>query len=348
MPAPEIRDTPPALVENGRIHSGFFKLPFRKVNLFDAIQMTGFEAKLLRRMRLKEWVGFGFDHPEVYGAMLIQNSGYAASGTVYLYEKETKRFLERLIIDFPWRATLPETLWDDKSYCKQGHQSLRFEHDLEHHQHRIHLEAAGSAGKPPLSADLVLHQDWRTTEPLVVSLPIAPQHHTYTHKSPLRMEGEIRVGETRYTFDPARDFGNLDEQKTFYPYRSHWKWGCFAGKSVEGRDIAVNFVHQMTPTDEPGEDALWVDGKLMLMPQPSIRFTGDLKDSPVEIGNENERLRLRFTPIGSKKEKRNYGLIFMDYEQFFGQYDGEITDDTGKVHSVTGIFGAFERMKARF
>ncbi len=345
---PAIRDTPAALVENGHPHTGFFKQPFRRVNLLDAGLPEGLGWDALRRLRLKEWVGFGFDHPQIYGAMLIQHSGYAASGTIYLYEKESGCFLERLIVDLPWNVTLPETLWGGESRCGNGRRSLRFEHDLEHFRHRVLANVAGSAGKPPLRADLILHQDWRFVDPLVVSLPIAPSHHTYTHKSPFRLEGEIFVGEERYVFDPTRDFGNLDEQKTFYPYRSSWKWGCFAARSVEGRDVAVNFVHQMTPAGKQGEDAMWLDGKLTLLPQPSIHAEAGFGTSPVDIGGADERLRLRFTPSGSKKERLNFGVIFMDYEQFFGRYDGEVVDADGHTHAIEGAFGALERMQARF
>ena len=141
-----------------------------------------------------------------------------------------------------------------------------------------------------------------------------------------------------HRFDPARDLGNLDEQKTFYPYRSSWKWGCFITRTDQGHEVMLNFVDQMTPKGEPGEDALWVDGKLSLLDQPEIIPLGE--DGACCIEDEQGRMKLRFSPEGSKKEKRNFFLVAMDYEQFFGNYEGELIDAEGRVHRIRHAFGA--------
>jgi len=341
-----VHPTPQRLVEHGRIHTGFFRTPFREANLLDADNLGGPFARPVRWLRLKEWVGFGVNHPRLFGGILIQNATYAGSGTVYLYDREARRLLEWLVVDVPWRVKMAPTMWSAETRCGRGDATMRFEHDLEHFRHRIVLDLAETRRAPALRADLVLHQDWRTVDPLVVSLPIPPDHHTYTHKSPLHLEGTITIGTTEHHFEPARDLGNLDEQKTFYPYRSHWKWGCFAARSEEGREVMLNVVDQMTPRGQPGEDALWVDGKLSLIEQPE--FVPQAAAGAFRIVDRAGRWTLSFTPEGSKSEKRSYGLIAMDYEQFFGRYDGEIVGHDGVVHRIAGAFGALERMEARF
>ena len=341
-----IRPTPPRLVEGGRIHTGFFQLPFREANLLDADNLGGPLARPLRWLRLKEWVGFGVTHPRLFGGILIQNAKYAGSGTVYLYDREARRRHEWLVVDLPTRVTMPPALWAGQTRCGRGASTMRFEHDLEHLRHRIVLHFAKTRRTPSLDADLVLHQDWRTVQPLVVSLPILPGHHTYTHKSPLRLEGTLALDGEEHRFDPARDLGNLDEQKTFYPYRSRWKWGCFAARSDEGREVMVNFVNQMTPEGLPGEDALWVDGRLALMEQPTLVPQG--RPGAFLVTSASGRWNLRFSPEGAKAERRAYGPIAIDYAQHFGRYDGEVVDPGGGVHRVREAFGALELMSARF
>ena len=345
MPA-TIQETPASLVERGLIHCGFFKDPFRRVNLLEAKNLGGSLARPFRWLRLKEWVGFGINHPKLFGGIIIQDAKYAASGTVYLYNRETKEQFDWLILDLPLRVKLPETLWASECRCGRGSNRMIFEHDLENYRHRIHLEHKATKSMPSLSADLLLHQDWREVDPLVVSLPIKPDHHTYTHKSPLHLEGTISIGDNVFDFEPKRDLGNLDEQKTFYPYRSDWKWGCFITQTDKGHEVMLNFVDQMTPENEPGEDAIWIDGKLTLLEQPDISPLE--MDGGYRIEDEQGRMKLRFTPEGSKKEKRNFWLIAMDYEQFFGYYDGEVVDNSGNVHHIHRAFGALERMAARF
>lgn len=343
---PTIQETPAALVEDGRIHTGFFREPFRRVNLHEAANFGGALGGLLRWLRLKEWLGFGFAHPELYGAMIIQNAKYAASGTVYVYDRAARRKYEWLVADWPGRVQLPEQLWQGESRCQFGTDVMHFRHDLTHGRHHVRVRLCARGQTPALETDLMLHQDLRDVDPLVVSLPIAPQHHTYTHKSPLRLEGEVRVGDRTYRYDPTRDLGNLDEQKTWYPYRSRWHWGAFAGRSRAGQEVALNMVNQMTPADQPGEDALWVDGRLMLLPQPTFSAQGAAGHYLLE--DRVGRIRLQFVADGAKSERRNWGFAALDYDQFFGSYTGEVVDDVGRIHVIDDLYGVVERMRARF
>jgi hypothetical protein len=223
---------------------------------------------------------------------------------------------------------------------------MQFSHNLTGGRHDIHIRIAKSRNAPALSVALVLHQDWPRVEPLVVSLPIAPDHHTYTHKAPLRLSGTIRIGDEEFSFDPGRDLGNLDEQKTFYPYRSKWTWGTFVVNTAEGRQVMLNFVNQMTPEGEQGEDALWVDGKLTLIPQPVItplQMPGHFRIATADGGVD-----VTFSAEGAKKEKRNFGVAALDYQQMYGVYSGRVLDASGHAHVIQDAFGAFEEMTARF
>lgn len=336
-----ILDTPAALVENGVIHTGFFKRPFSRVNLLDA-PLLG--SRLRRRFRLKEWNGFGVTHPRLFGGIIIQNAKYAAAGAVYLYDRALHRKYEWLLADLPYRVRLPETLWSGDSVCARGGDAMRFRHRLSEGRHEISAGFAARNGVPALAIDLVAHQDLGCVDPLVVSLPIGTSHHTYTHKSPLRLAGRVRIGSTSFDFEPSRDIGNLDEQKTFYPYHSRWWWGCFGVYTAEGRQVMLNFVDQMTPRDQPGEDALWIDGKLEILARPEIVPDG----ARYRIEDSGGRLRLVFTPAGAKAEKRNFIAAAMDYAQMYGTYDGTLVDGSGRTHQIVGAFGALERMAARF
>jgi hypothetical protein len=341
-----IRETPASLVRSGEIETGFFALPFRDVKLLDAKNMGGRFGKPLRWLRLKEWVGFGIDHPRLFGGIIIQNAKYAASGTVYLYDKQTRRMNEWLIVDSPTRVKLPEHLWNGVSLCKNGKNVLHFEHDLNNGRHLIHASIESNRHRPALRIELELFQNWQEIQPLVVSLPIKPDHHTYTHKAPVELDGVIRIGAETHTFLRERDLANLDEQKTFYPYRSTWKWGGFVQRTQSGHLVMANFVNQMTPPELPGEDCMWVDGRLMLLEQPRI-FADSIRGN-FRLEDKSGRIHLVFTADGSKVEKLNFGLIRMDYEQFYGNYNGELQDEDGVVHRISNAFGPLECMNARF
>ncbi len=341
-----VRETPATLVEDGRIHEGFFRLPVRNVDMLAAARPAMPFGRLGRRLRLKEWVGFGLCHPDLYGGILVQHAGFAASGAVYLYDRRRRRHFEWSVFDLPTRAHMPESLWQDETRCGRSSRRIHFEHDLDHGRHHIDVAVKAGRGMPELRVDLELRQDLRRTEPLVISLPIGPEHHTYTHKSPLETSGTIRIGEDVYTFDPARDLCNLDEQKTFYPYRSHWRWGSFAVHTAAGRAVMLNVVNQMTPPDQPGEDAMWVDGKLHWLSRPTIEPTAE--DGVWRVADAEGRLELSFRSEGAKSERLNLGLAAIDYAQYYGEWSGMLVDGQGETHRIEAAFGALEQMQARF
>lgn len=341
-----VTEAPLALVEGGRIAEGFFRLPVRRVDMLSATKPAVPLGRLGRRLRLKEWVGFGICHPDLYGGILVQHAGFAASGAVYLYDRRHKRHYEWSVFDLPTRAHMPESLWHDETRCGRGDRRMRFEHDLDHGRHRIDVAIKAGRGMPAVRVDLELRQDLGLVEPLVISLPIGREHHTYTHKSPLETAGTIRIGADVFTFDPTRDLCNLDEQKTYYPYRSAWWWGSFAVRTAAGRAVMLNVVNQMTSPDHPGEDAMWVDGKLQWLPRPTIEPAGE--DGVWRIADAAGRMQLTFRSAGAKTENMNLGLAAIDYAQHYGEWSGTLVDDQGETHRIDAAFGALERMQARF
>lgn len=337
---------PAALVEFGRIQTGFFREPPRRVDMLAAARPRIPGGRLGRRLRLKEWVGFGICHPELYGGMLIQHAGYAASGTVYLYDRIARQLHEWTLVSAPWKLQMPEHLWQGETRIGRPGRQMHFEHRLDDGAHRIRIELGASRRLPALKVELDLAQDHPRVEPLVVSLPIGSAHHTYTHKAPLATSGRIRIGDRQFDFDPGRDIANLDEQKTFYPYRSQWMWGSFAVRTDEGRVVMLNLVNQMTPLDHPGEDAMWVDGRLQFLERP--QFEPEADGRSWQVRDPEGRIRLRFEAKGAKRERMNLGLAAIDYVQHFGPWSGELLDADGHVHRIAGAWGAFEQMRARF
>ena len=108
----------------------------------------------------------------------------------------------------------------------------------------------------------------------------------------------------------------------------------------------VNSVNQMTEKGAPDEDAMWVDGRIMLV--GPVAFIRESEARAFRIEDKEGRVRLRFRGQGAKAEKRHYGIIAMDYAQHFGPYDGVVVDDQGTEHIIRDQFGALEEMKARF
>jgi len=55
----------------------------------------------------------------------------------------------------------------------------------------------------------------------------------------------------------------MDEQKTYYPYVSFWKWATAAVYNEYGELLAFNLCQNMMTDDEDyNENCMWVDGKI--------------------------------------------------------------------------------------
>ena len=83
--------TPERLVESGRRHHGWFDERPRDVNPPD--EFSGLSRRW-HDFRLKEWVGFTLVHPEVAGAMIIQEAKYLASSEFYVRDLGSQQLTE--------------------------------------------------------------------------------------------------------------------------------------------------------------------------------------------------------------------------------------------------------------
>jgi hypothetical protein len=227
--------------------------------------------------------------------------------------------------------------------------SVRIENRLGDGEHRIRLDIEASGNRPAVIGDLVLHEDVAVRQPLVVVLPVEPQRPMYTHKSVCPVSGTVTVGDLRHELDPARDLALLDVQKTYYPYRTFWRWATFAGRDAFGRLLAINLVHNVIEDDERfNENALWVDG--ILHPLSAARFAFDRNDlsRPWRLRTTDGRVDLVFTPVGRREGRVNAGVVMSDYKECFGRFDGTVTDAEGNTYPVDGLRGVAEDHEARF
>src|SRR5215469_6133312 len=62
------------------------RLPARPASVNPLDEFTGL-ARSLRRLRLKEWIGFTLLHPDWYISLIMQDAQYLASSEIYAYDR---------------------------------------------------------------------------------------------------------------------------------------------------------------------------------------------------------------------------------------------------------------------
>lgn len=345
----EIRKTPESLVSlNGEPELGFFERPFKALHLDRAQAGLWPGAKLWRRFRTKEWVGFGIVHPDFYLSTMISNTKYLASGVVYLVDRRSGTLYEYEEPGLPFLVPVAGSTYGGVCRFSGLRIKLEFRFDLEAGRHRLSFDVAGRKDAPAIKGELNLRQDFAECAPLVASLPVVPKHHTYTNKALMPTSGELRIGTETIRYLPERDLANLDEQKGYYPYVTKWRWASCAGHDEKGRILGLNIAdHQFENPSVYNENALWAAGELERLGAATLEFDEKAPLDPWTIRDADGQVDLRFMSEGRKRVNYQFGVIKIDYFQAFGRFSGLLRRADGTVLNYDSLYGVAERMFMR-
>lgn len=330
---------PQRLVEDGVRRYGRFAQRVAVTNPVDAHRGW---SRRWHQFRLKEWIGFALIHPEMSGAMIMQDVKYLGSSELFvrdaagvLVEKST-RFRGGSL-------DLPDDLLRG-GRCRVAKRGYLLEYDFD--ADTVRIDCAADKRGPAITGALRL--DVRgAAPPLSLSAKLTPTIDYYTFKQPFPVEGTVTVGDRTYEFDPARDFAILDEHRSQFPYATTWTWGTFAVR-MPGGVVGSNFVDRTELSDDDDESSNWVPGGVE--PLAGVRFdfaSGDQLSS-VNVCDRDRRLEVTFTPAGRKAVKVNLVAAAIDYWQLAGTYRGTVTSLSGESFSFVDVPGVLERMKTRF
>jgi hypothetical protein len=311
------------------------------VNPLDAYKGV---SRALRRLRLKEWIGFTLIHPDWYSSLIMQDANYLASSEIYAYDRLTGLLRQHAANARGGSLALPQKLAGaSPRFAKDGY-LLEYQFSADGKQHRIRLDIKATPKAPAFTGELELHGD-RASRPLSVSSRF-PGGKLYTHKALIPAEGVLRVGAADIVFNPDRDLAILDEHKSFFPYRTTWLWGTFAWQSG-GSPVGANFAARPSTPGEEEESCIWTPRACE--PLTDVTFTPASGNSlsPWHIASRDGRLDVTFEPEGRKDVRHQLGLFSIDYFQLFGHYRGTLRGADGSSYPVDDVHGVCESFRAR-
>jgi len=343
-----LKTTPARMVEeNGSVHFGTFHTPFREVNLLDAPLYSWRVPRFWKNFRLKEWQHFGIITPTHYFGMVIFNAKFTGVSFFYAYDRIQNSQVE---CTRQGGKTLEVASQVYNGLCRfevPGY-AMRIENKLGEGFHRIAVDIKGGRKFPGVQGEFTVYEDLNKIEPLVQVSPITGFRPFYTHKAAVPVSGGVRLGAEDIRIDKENCIALIDEQKTYYPYFSFWKWATAAGYTDEGKFLAFNLCRNMISDDEDiNENCFWVDGKISCLKAARFEYGDVLK--PWKIWTTDGRLDLSFVPAGQRHQKVNTaGIIRSNFHQPFGLYNGRFTDDGGNIHHISDFFGLAEDHLTRY
>ncbi|KUG22027.1 hypothetical protein ASZ90_008228 [hydrocarbon metagenome] len=344
--------TPERMVENdGKINFGTFRTPFRNVNILDAplYSSSSKVPAFWKKFRLKEWQHYGIITPTHYFGMVIFDAKFMGVSFFYAYDRIANNRFEHSV-QLPGRASrIAGQVYDDSCEFKKKNYRLYFENRLKDGYHKIVIDIEGKKGLPAVKGEIKILEDLKTIEPLVQVSPITPFRPFYTHKVAAPAEGVIKMGNQEIVIDRKRDVALIDEQKTYYPYSSFWKWATSAGYDEYGELLAFNLCQNMIADDEDfNENCMWVGGKIYCLKAARFEFEKENIMRPWKIKTTDGSLELLFTSSGQRAEKINAGFLVSDFHQPFGIYSGRFRDDSNRIYTMANFFGLTEHHVTRY
>lgn len=251
-------------------------------------------------------------------------------------------FLSRLSRSFMPSYRTARSLWNDETYIFASNYKIRIRNHLDGGGHFVSLKTRGKKDAPQLEADFKCLHDAARIEPLVVVLPVENEklRSMYSHKVPLPVEGEIRVGAERIMLNPGEAFALLDIHKAHYPWKTWWNWATFAGREAGGRITALNLTKNVNPYDAAwNENALWVDGRIQRLSRAVYDFDPENPLAPWKIRDQEGLVDLTFQPFGERSEDLNLGVLRSSFHQPFGTFSGKVVfqGDLLNIESLPGV-----------
>src|SRR5215471_2257466 len=329
-----------ALVESGVRRYGRFPFRLDIVNPLD--EFTGL-SRTLRRLRLKEWIGFTLIHPDWFSSLIMQDANYLASSEIYAYDRANGELYQHSANARGGSLALPEKLLGaSPRFAKDGY-LLEYEFSGTGGPHRLRMDVARTATTPAFGGELLLYPG-TAAPPLSVSTRL-PGGKMYTHKTLFPAEGRLRVGGADIVFDPSRDLAIIDEHKSFFPYRTNWLWGTFATQS--GALVGANVVTRPATPGEEEESCIWTPQACEPLTDVTFTPASGKSLSPWHIASRDGRLDVTFEPEGRKDVRHQLVLFSIDYFQLFGHYRGTLRGADGTSYPVDAVHGVCESFRAR-
>lgn len=347
----ELKITPENMVESGRVMDfGLFKSPFTNVNILEAdIYPDKKIPKFLRKYRLKEWQHYVLINDEISMGFVISDTHYMTMSFCYLVNRKNGEFFEHHREKFGKKIRLSKELWNDKCEYISPDYALEFHNNLSENRHQIKIRIRRDGNKEAIKADLTIHENLDSLQPLVTVLPINSNRPLYTHKAACPVSGEVSVGKKTIKINAENDIALVDVQKTYYPYNTHWRWSTFAGYDKNRNLLAINLVKNMIQDDENyNENVFWVNGKLNPLSAAQFIINKSNFMDEWKISTTDGKCDLTFKPLGERSDRINMGLIMSDYHQPYGKYYGTMIDSDGKSYEIDGIHGVTEHHLAKF
>ncbi len=312
---------------------GWSRRPVHACNLPDSLQ------------RKKKWNYWAVTSNDLFFSATIADIERLQLGGAYIFERRTKRHIDKAVVRSPGSIIIPETVSGDMVI---EHPAMRVALTDEGTGTRIRVAAADFGGMP-LEADILIQRP-TGHETLNVVIPWTPTQFQFTSKqNTLPASGFIQLGDERFELaQPA--FGCLDYGRGVWPEHTIWNWGSASGIQ-NGTTVGLNLGGKWTDGTGMNENGVCIDGRLTKISEDLVfEYDRTAMMKPWRVRTVvSDRIDLTFEPEYERaSESGRRDSYFTTASQMFGCYSGYIAPDDGPTIQVSDLFGWIEEHEARW
>ncbi|MDR0315810.1 MAG: DUF2804 domain-containing protein [Treponema sp.] len=335
-------------IENGTPVQGTWSRAFDEVDLLEIRRPYSWPLpRWLRDCRIKEWEYFAIQDERFFMEALLGNVKLYRIVQIFLYDRENgeKFVFRKLMPGSGWR--LPRSLANASVDSRSSRFFVRVHTWLNADTIKLDIHIAATSRYPAFTAHLAYGMARSNVTPVAVSLNFTERRNMYAFKALAPVRGDITLEGRHISFDPKRCSGIFCDYKGFYPYRMEGVFCGAMGFDGEGRRYGFHIAENQTrEARKNNENALWLNGRLIPLPQVWITMPGGAESDWI-IQDVEGMVDLVFSPSVQNKWGASLLLTSAGLDTHLGQFNGMLASADGEQIQVCGLWGMGERLKLR-
>jgi len=335
-------------VEDGNPVIGTWDRAFDTVNLQEIRKPYRFPLpRWARDWRIKEWQSFSAYNDYYALEALFCNVKMYRMAQVMLYDRENgQNFIFRKVKPGTgWR--LPSSLANSSVDSHSSRFFFRIHSWLDADTVKLDINIEATRKRPSLTVHLAYNASNKDVTPMAVSLGFTKRRSMYAYKVNTPIHGDMVFGGKHITLKQNSCSGFFCDYKGYFPYRMQSKFCSAVGFDEENRRFGFHVAENQTrETNKNNENALWVDGKLTLLPPVLITMPGGPEAQWV-IQDVEGMVDLTFTPINLSRSGVKIILTRADFFSPLGYYNGVLVNSGGEKIQIKNLLGLGEKLYLR-
>lgn len=292
--------------------------------------------------KLKEWEHYTIQTPDFVFEVTLANITVLTFASVVVIDYRTDEKFSGFDFGNAEALSFPGSPYGDTTWERYDNLlTVRNENG----RRTISFNIPGKFEDPDFQGEVVLYDD-PADEGLVVAQPFFEPGLFFFEDKVFGMaaEGEVRVGDRTFIFEPDKSASVLDWGRGIWPTDTWWYWAFGAGE-VDGKRVAFNVGPGCGDTSKGSADGIVLDGvihKVHGFEGSPWQYDPENLMEPWHLLSVDGKLDLTMEPFHHALGDVDLGIYYMTNDKLHGSFHGTLTLDDGRVLAVENFVGFVE------